>query len=162
MQTLRPGSLAPNFTLVGQDGSIFTLGDSLKRQPVALVFYPMDGSPNCNQLLCRINQDVDEFEAAGITIVGVNYAEPDVHKHYAARKFLRLPLLSDQQFRVAAAYDSLFHIGPIKVIRYSVAGIGQDSRIIYYQRGRPSNQQIIQSMQAARPPSGMAVDAPSA
>lgn len=143
---MRIGMPAPDFSLTNYDGQIFTLSEELKQQPVILIFYPMDGSPNCDKLLCAINDDVDEFAANGYKIVGVNYAEPNAHGRYAKRKLLRLPLLSDAHYRVARIYDSLFSIGPIKVIRYSVVGISQDGIIKYYRRGRPSNQEIIANM----------------
>ena len=146
MITPTAGSQAPNFTLTAQDGSTFTLSDELKQQPVVLVFYTMDGSPNCDRLLCRINAEVDEFKQAGLKVVGINYAEPDAHAHYAKKRYLQMPLLSDDSYRVAEAYGSLFSIGPIRAIRYSVVGIGQDGYIKFLRRGRPCNQEIIQAM----------------
>jgi peroxiredoxin Q/BCP len=141
------GANAPDFTLTNHDGKPFSLALALKRSPVVLVFYTMDGSPNCNALLCGVNQDVDLFARHGIQIVGINYAEPDRHGRYAKSKFLRLPLLSDNQFNVARAYDSLFRIGPIRVIRYSVVGIDQKGIIRYHVRGRPDNEAILAGMQ---------------
>lgn len=149
MKTPEVGKVAPNFTLVTQDRVPFTLYDEIKLGPVVLVFYAMDGSPACDKLLCRINADVDEFAAAGFRIVGVNYAEPDDHSRYAKSKFLRLQLLSDDQFRVSEAYDCLFSIGPIKVIRISVVGISRDGIITYFKRGRPSNAEIIAGMHSS-------------
>lgn len=147
MKTPVVGNPAPNFSLKNHDGSMFTLSDELKESPIILVFYPMEGSPNCDKLLCRINADLDEFAAAGFKAVGINFAEPDSHGRYAKKKFLRLPLLSDERYRVAGAYDSLFSIGPINVIRFSVVGIGQDGLVKYFKRGRPTNAEIIAGMQ---------------
>ncbi|GEM_PF-935212 len=143
------GTPAPNFTLVSHDGSLFILADEVKKHQVVLVFYPMDSSPICDNLLSRINKDVDEFAAAGLKIVGINFAEPDAHGRYTNKKSLRMPLLSDQRFRVAEAYDSLFSIGPIKVIRYSVVGIDKNGLIKYFKRGRPDNAEIIAGMQTS-------------
>jgi len=146
MKTPAVGTIAPNFTLITQDGSSFTLYDEIKLNPLILVFYTMDGSPTCDKLLCRINTDVDEFADAGFQIVGINYADPADHDRYARSKSLRLRLLSDDHFRVSGAYDCLFSIGPIKAIRYSVVGIGRDGIIRYFKRGRPSNAEIIAGM----------------
>jgi peroxiredoxin Q/BCP len=143
---LRIGQTAPNFTLDVQDGSIFTLSDALKNGPVVLIFYPIDNSPRCNQLLCRINDELAEFAEHGYQLVGVNHSEPGAHLQTATRKFLRMPLLSDRSFQVAKLYDSLFEIGPIKVIRYSVVGIDQAGKIKFLHRGRPTNNQIIEGM----------------
>ena len=148
MASLRLGQFAPNFTLTTQDGHLFTLSDAIKQSPVVLVFYTMDSSPNCSRLLCRINADLSTFRRANLQLVGINHAEPGTHLRTATRKFLRLPLLSDEQFKVARAYNSVFEIGPIKVIRYSVVGIDQKGMIIYLQSGRPSNETIIAGMNA--------------
>jgi peroxiredoxin len=152
MPTLQIGQLAPNFSLTVHDGSFFTLSEAVKKGPVVLVFYTMDGSPTCNRLLCRINADMTEFAAQGYQLVGINHSDPETHSRTITSKFLRLPLLSDEQFNVARTYDTLFEIGPIKVIRYSVVGIDQSGKILFKMRGRPTNQEILAAMSAQATP----------
>jgi peroxiredoxin len=146
MKQLRIGDEAPDFTLTDHNGELFNLGTRLHAGPVILVFYTLDGSPTCTTFLCAINKDVDEFARHKLQIVGINYADSDSHNQMAQSKFLRLPLLTDSQYQVARIYSSLYEIGPIKAIRYSVVGIGRDGRIQYMQRGKPTNAQILEGM----------------
>ena len=39
------GSTAPSFTAPASDGQTYSLGDLLKKGPVALVFYPGNNTP---------------------------------------------------------------------------------------------------------------------
>ena len=151
MRLIGQGHTAPDFTLTNYDGTLFTLSQQLTHGPVVLIFYIADELPNCDKLLCRINDDVREFADLGITVAGVNNLTPERHQQYAERRLMQLPLLSDTDCRVAEMYDSIFSIGPIRVIRYSVVGIGTNGVIRYHQRGRPSNQAIITGMRLGLP-----------
>ena len=146
MKQLRIGDEAPDFTLTDHTGALFNLAAGLKSGSVVLVFYTLDGSPTCTTFLCAINTDVDELARHNIQIVGINYADADSHGKMARSKYLRLPLLTDGQYQVARLYNSLYEIGPIKAIRYSVVGVGTDGRITYMQRGKPTNAQILEGM----------------
>ncbi len=44
-EPLAIGSKAPSFTAPASDGRTYSLGDLLKRGPVALVFYPGNNTP---------------------------------------------------------------------------------------------------------------------
>lgn len=151
MSKVKIGYIAPSFCLTGHDGKEYCLPELLKTGPVTLVFYPYDQSPGCTKLLCGINDDKAVFENEGITLLGINNASEDSHKSFADKKHLLMPLLSDKDYKVAAAYDALWRIGPIKVIRYVSVGIGKDGRINYYVHGRPSNHEIITGMGQAAP-----------
>jgi peroxiredoxin Q/BCP len=151
MATLRLGQLAPDFTLTVHDGTLFTLSEAVKTKKIVLVFYPVDGSPTCTKLLCRINDDSARFAAAGLQLVGINHAEPDAHRVTATLKLLELPLLSDPNYQVARLYGSLFEIGPIKAIRYLVIGIDHERRVTYARHGRPSNSEIMTGMGISQP-----------
>lgn len=149
MASLRPGDRAPDFTLTNFDGRPFKLSAALERGPVVLIFYPLDNSPRCTKLMCAINDEVREFRARGLTIVGVNSGDEDSHARFAERKHLELPLLSDPDALVAERYDAVFSIGPIRVIRYTVVGISRDGRIKFFHHGRPSNREIFAGMDTA-------------
>ena len=45
---LKPGDMAPDFTLHAQDGNAVTLS-ALRGRPVLLYFYPRDETPGCCQ-----------------------------------------------------------------------------------------------------------------
>ncbi len=137
------GAVAPDFTLMDQKGQNYNLHERLAKNAVILVFYPYDQSPTCTRQLCAINKDLDEFAQNGLEVFGINNADADTHNVFAKRKFLHLRLLSDYDYAVSKAYDCLWQIGPIKVIRRSVVGIDSSGVIRYLNRGVPSNKNIL-------------------
>jgi thioredoxin-dependent peroxiredoxin len=149
MAQIKIGDHAPSFCLLGHDGKEYCLPELLKKGRVVLVFYPFDQSPRCTKLLCNINDDRTQFEMAGITLLGINNADGESHRLFAERSRLKMPLLSDADFKVAKVYNSLFQIGPIKAIRYTTVGIDTDGTIIFYEHNRPANDSIIQGMSAS-------------
>ncbi|MEO7617700.1 MAG: redoxin domain-containing protein, partial [Candidatus Saccharibacteria bacterium] len=106
MAQLKIGDIAPSFCLVGHDGKEYCLPELLKTRAVTLIFYPFDQSPNCTKLLCSINDDKANFEAEGITLLGINNASEESHRAFADKKSLLMPLLSDMDYKVAAAYGA--------------------------------------------------------
>ncbi len=129
------GDAAPLFTLTDHLGKEHSLEQALKKGPVVLQFYPYDQSPNCKRRLCSINQLRDEYHAERISVFGINNARQESHANFADKAELTMPLLSDTEFRVARAYDALFEIGPIHVIRTTTVAIGTDGRVIFHQHG---------------------------
>jgi peroxiredoxin Q/BCP len=143
MSRLSIGDIAPSFCLIGHDGKEYCLPELLKTSPVVLIFYPYDQSPGCTKLLCNINDDKTTFAEKGLALLGINNGSEQSHREFADKKKLLMPLLSDMDYKVAKAYDALWKIGPIKVIRYTTVGIAQDGTISYFVHGRPTNEEII-------------------
>ena len=48
MTTLKPGDMAPDFTLPSTIGETVTLSDYRGKKSVLLLFYPLDFSPTCS------------------------------------------------------------------------------------------------------------------
>lgn len=133
-----------DFELTDQKGQQHRLYDALAKGPVVLFFYPYDQSPNCSKQLCAINQELDEFANTGITVWGINNASAESHQDFATKKLITMPLLSDNTYSVSKKFGCLFEIGPIKVIRRTVIGIGKDKKILFYNRGSLSSKQIVE------------------
>lgn len=75
---LAPGAKAPDFTTRGAiAGRVFTvsLGQQLKRGPVVLYFFPAAFTSGCNAEARAFAARVDEFRAAGATVIGMS-ADP--------------------------------------------------------------------------------------
>ena len=77
------GEVAPDFTLPDQDKEAVTLGH-LRGRPVLLVFFPLAFSSTCQRELCAIRDDFSEYEARGVTVLGVS-----VDSTYALRAWRR-------------------------------------------------------------------------
>ncbi len=148
MPALRPGEPAPDFTLTNFNGTEFTLSRALRHGPVVRVFYPLDNPPRCTKLLCTINEETQEFKRRGLQVVEINSADETSHERFAERRHLAMPLLSDHEALVAARYDAVFSIGPIRVIRYTCVGVEPRGNVKFFRRGRPANEEILAEMEA--------------
>ena len=100
---LEQGTAAPDFDLPDQDGDHVKLSD-LKGTTVVLYFYPKADTPGCTTQACGIRDHRADYEAAGVTVLGVS---PDPVK--AIRKFhdgqdLNFTLLADADHAVAEQY----------------------------------------------------------
>jgi thioredoxin-dependent peroxiredoxin len=100
---LEPGQDAPDFTLRNQDGQEVTLS-ALRGQRVVVYFYPKADTPGCTTQACGVRDHVEEYDAAGATVLGIS---PDPVK--AVKKFhdgqgLNFDLLADEDHAVAEAY----------------------------------------------------------
>ena len=76
--SLEPGAKAPNFTTRGaMAGKVFTvnLAQQLRRGPVVLYFFPAAFTSGCNAEARAFAAKVDEFKAAGATVIGMS-ADP--------------------------------------------------------------------------------------
>ncbi len=104
MQLPAVGSLAPDFTLLTDQGTSLTLS-SLRGGPVVLFFYPKDNTPTCTVEACEFRDAFPKFKKSKATILGIS---PDSYrKHANFRKKFKLPytLLADTEKVVVGAYD---------------------------------------------------------
>lgn len=100
---LEPGTPAPDFTLLDQDGSPVSL-DSFRGRKVVLYFYPAAMTPGCTTQACDFRDSIASLEGAGYAVVGVSRDEPAKLKQFAERDALTFPLLSDPDTAVHRAY----------------------------------------------------------
>jgi peroxiredoxin Q/BCP len=142
MSKLRVGDPAPDFALTAEDGSTVRLSD-YRGKPVVLMFYPMDQTAGCTKQLCAARDDYDRYQAAGIAVFGVNNGSIKSHRRFVDKYGLRTPLLVDEGFGVATAYDAAFGFGPLRAITRTVVGITPSAEVAYYKRGMPSTDEII-------------------
>jgi peroxiredoxin Q/BCP len=105
MTTLHPGDLAPDFTLVDQDGASTSLHD-LRGQRVVLYFYPAAMTPGCTTQACDFRDSLSSFETAGFAVRGVSRDAPDKLREFRERDGLTFPLLSDADHAVHEAYGA--------------------------------------------------------
>jgi peroxiredoxin Q/BCP len=102
---LEAGDAAPDFTLPNQHDEPVTLS-GLRGRTVVLYFYPKADTPGCTTQACGVRDRAADYEAAGVTVIGVS---PDPVKRVAAfaGKFdLTFPLLADEDHAVTEAYGA--------------------------------------------------------
>jgi peroxiredoxin Q/BCP len=148
MSKVSIGDKAPDFSLKTEKGETVTLAGSLANGPVVLIFYPMDNTPGCTAQLCSARNDAPRYAEAGISVYGVNNGGAASHQRFAEKHNLRAPLLVDDGLRVAAAYDATISLGLLRFINRTVVGIGRDGTIVFYKRGTPSTDEILDALTA--------------
>ena len=102
---LATGQKAPSFSLTDQDGQVHQLSD-YAGQKVLLYFYPKDDTSGCTTEACAIAAVYDEFENAGVKVLGVSADDAASHKAFAAKNNLPFTLLSDPNFNTIKAYGA--------------------------------------------------------
>ncbi|RXZ46575.1 thioredoxin-dependent thiol peroxidase [Agromyces fucosus] len=129
---LAPGDLAPDFTLLDQNGDAVTLSE-LRGSKVVLYFYPEAMTPGCTTEACDFRDNLNSFASAGIRVLGVSKDDVAKLAAFAARDRLTYTLLSDTDLAVQQAYGvwgekSLYGKIVVGSIR-STFVIGEDGRI---------------------------------
>ena len=89
---LEIGDVAPDFTLMNQDGEMVKLS-SLKGHKVALYFYPKDSTPGCTQQACSLNDGFALLHDADIMIYGLSKGSLKSKQKFIKKYGLDFPLL---------------------------------------------------------------------
>lgn len=97
------GSLAPDFTLLADDGTEVSLSD-LRGEKVVLYFYPRDDTPGCTIQACGLRDEVATLAEMGVLVLGVSPDSVASHVRFRKKFNLNFPLLADVDHEVAEAY----------------------------------------------------------
>ncbi|MEJ6555126.1 thioredoxin-dependent thiol peroxidase [Microbacterium esteraromaticum] len=100
---LEPGTPAPDFSLLDQDGRSVSLAD-LRGRKVILYFYPAAMTPGCTTQACDFRDSIASLQGAGYTVIGVSRDEPAKLKRFQERDALSFELLSDPDHAVHTTY----------------------------------------------------------
>ncbi len=102
--SLKPGDLAPDFTLSSSGGKSVTLSALYAEKNVVLFFYPKDDTPGCTTEACGFRDEYSAFADAGAEVVGVSSDSTESHDRFASKHKLPMTLLSDADGKVRALY----------------------------------------------------------
>ncbi|MET9633734.1 peroxiredoxin [Lentzea sp. NPDC006480] len=116
---MKPGDLAPDFTLPDQDGADRKLSELLENGPVVLFFYPAAMTAGCTAQSCHFRDLAAEFTAAGAQRVGISTDDVAKQKQFAELNNFDYPLLSDVDGEVAEQFGVKRRFGPIPVKRHT-------------------------------------------
>ncbi len=114
---MKTGDLAPDFTLLDQNGAERTLSTMLQDGPVVLFFYPAAMTKGCTKESCYFRDLAAEFAAAGAQRIGISMDSVDKQKAFTDLNQLDYPLLADVGGQVAREYGVKRPIGLLKVKR---------------------------------------------
>lgn len=117
------GEIAPNFSApAALDGRPFTysLGEALKQGPVVLYFFPAAFSNACSIEAHAFAEAIDEFQAAGATVIGVSTDDPDTLAKFSSQACQgKFPVASDETRQVSKSFDALMETRPQYATRIS-------------------------------------------
>ena len=90
-----------------------------------------------------MRDDAGRYAEKGIVVFGIGPGSPESHERFARNHHLTAPLLVDASSRIAAQYDAVASLGPVKFVKRTVVGIDLGGRIVFYRRGMPSTDEIL-------------------
>lgn len=97
------GSLAPDFSLLDQDGVAHSLS-AHKGKRVLIYFYPKDDTPGCTKQACALRDAFPDFGKLDLVVLGISPDSVKSHKKFAEKYALPFPLLADENKEVVHAY----------------------------------------------------------
>ena len=112
----------------------------MRGRPYVLYFYPKDDTPGCTKEACQFNDDLGEFERAGVPVIGVSRDDAASHQRFRKKYGLRFVLASDPDRSAHDAYGawgdrpgrgegvirSTFLVGEDGVVRRAWYGVQAD------------------------------------
>jgi peroxiredoxin Q/BCP len=96
-------SIAPDFNLADQDGTMHGLSES-RGTWVLLYFYPKDDTPGCTTQACALEESFPSFTTLNAVAFGISVDSVKSHKKFAEKYGLTFPLLADEDKSVVNAY----------------------------------------------------------
>lgn len=97
------GTLAPDFTLLDQDGVAHTLS-AHRGSRVLIYFYPKDDTPGCTKQACMLRDAMPELAKLDAVVFGISPDSVKSHRKFADKYGLPFTLLADEGHAVAEAY----------------------------------------------------------
>jgi peroxiredoxin len=104
---IQVGESAPAFTLKNTDLEEVSLADFSGRK-IVLLFVPLAFSGPCTQELCDISADINAYDDLGAQVLGISVDSPFSLKAWVEKDGITIPLLSDFNKEVSAAYGAQF------------------------------------------------------
>ena len=128
------GEAAPDFTAeAALAGSVYrySLGESLRKGPVVLYFFPAAYSEGCSIEAHYFAEAVAQFDALGASVVGVSGDDIDTLSRFSTQACQsRFPVASDPTQAVMRSYDAVMQTRPEYANRVSFV-IAPDGKIVY-------------------------------
>ena len=98
------GGKAPDFALETADGPVSLANFAGKT--LVLYFYPKDDTTGCTKEAQEFTSLTPAFAEAGVSVIGVSKDSLKAHAKFTAKYELGIPLGSDPECAVVAAYGS--------------------------------------------------------
>jgi peroxiredoxin len=126
---LKPGDMAPDFTLPSTVGDKVTLSDYRGKKNVVLLFYPLDFSPVCSVETKQCGEMLPAKGGPDVEVLGVSVDSIWAHKAFAAQQGITYPLLADFQPKGAVAEKYGVYLPDKGISARTAFVIGKDGKI---------------------------------
>ncbi len=123
------GETAPDFEALDQDGAPFRFA-SVRGSPVVLYFYPKADTPGCTIEAKGFEQNLGEFTAKGVKVVGVSTDDCPAQKAFASKYGLHFPLVADAKKEVARRYGVLGLTGHARRVSFLIDPDGKVAEVV--------------------------------
>ena len=129
---LRPGDLAPEFTLYDTNKKPVALA-SLRGRKVVLLFFPLAFTSVCTAELCGVRDNIHVYNELNAEVYGISVDSPQSLARFRQEQQLNFALLSDFNREASEAYGVLYErFGWMKAVSKRAAFvIDADGRIVY-------------------------------
>jgi len=97
------GDQVPEMSLPTDGGGTVNLAD-LKGSKTVLYFYPKDDTPGCTKEAQAFRDQIGDFEAAGLRVIGVSKDGVAKHDKFKAKHDLPFTLISDEESGLCEAF----------------------------------------------------------
>ena len=133
---LQKGDQAPDFTLKSkgsEDLVDVTLSENRGKKQTVLLFFPLAFTGVCTDEMCGVTQKLSEYQGLDAAVYGISVDSPFAQEGWAKANDIKVPLLSDFNKEVAAAYDVLYAdlLGFKGVAKRSAFVVGKEGEITY-------------------------------
>lgn len=105
------GDQAPDFTLKsksGDDMNDISLSDYRDQKNVVILFFPLAYTGVCTDEMCSVSGGLADYDALDAQVLGISVDSPFAQEAWAKENDITVPLLSDFNREVSAAYGSQF------------------------------------------------------
>ncbi len=99
------GDLVPDVKLQGLEGNTVSPAD-FKGNKLVLYFYPKDDTSGCTAEAQAFSVLAEEFEKAGVWILGVSKDDAKKHRKFIDKYELKVPLATDADGSVCEAFGT--------------------------------------------------------
>jgi peroxiredoxin len=104
------GDRAPDFTLKSKSGDLedISLSDYRDKKNVVVLFFPLAYTGVCTDEMCSVSAGLADYDALDAQVLGISVDSPFAQEAWAKENDITIPLLSDFNKEVSAAYGSQF------------------------------------------------------
>ncbi|OUQ58461.1 thioredoxin-dependent thiol peroxidase [Tyzzerella sp. An114] len=102
---LKEGDRIPEFSLLGDDGNIYT-NESIKGKKTVIYFYPRSNTPGCTKEAQSFQRVYDMLISNGINVIGISPDKQSNQIKFKEKYELPFILLSDEDKSVADKFGA--------------------------------------------------------